>query len=335
KIGDKDNSRKYALELSEVTDYEKQSIHKDYMNYIVKKDEMRKVEDEIKVVESLNILLITAIVVGSIFAYKINIYPILKIKKLRKKVELNISNNKYLTYYQPIINPKKNEIVGFEALLRLKENDKLIMPNIIIKEIEESNMMSKVSIWILTKIIEDYKVIESTKNIGNNFYISMNISLKEVEDDNVIGEIINIVKSSELKRNAICIEITENIGATNMNKVANNIVSLRNAGILIAIDDFGVEYSNLSIIDSIEYDIVKIDKTFINNIDKSELNKSVILFCDYLLGQKGKVVVIEGVEENNQVEFIKNTKSEKFYIQGYFYSKPVGIDEVIKFEISK
>lgn len=161
----------------------------------------------------------------------------------------------------------------------------------------------------------------------------MNISLREIENDEILNQFLEIFKSSNIEKNAICIEITENNSYNNQEKVRKNINKLSNAGFLIALDDFGVDYSNISILERFKFDTVKLDKYFIDNINESSIKKTVIETADYLAITKNKSIVIEGVEEAYQVEIIKKTISDRIYIQGYFYSKPVEIEKLKDFKV--
>ena len=255
--------------------------------------------------------------------------------KLKNKVKKHLNKNEYKLFYQPIINPKKDEIIGFEALLRLKINDTIVMPSKIIKEIEDSKMMKEVSIWILNRLIDDYEYIRKINSNISKFYLSMNISLNEIEDDNMINIMNDILKKSNLEEKTICLEITENIGGKDFNKIKNNINKLIECGFIIAIDDFGVDYSNISLIDKFEFNILKLDKYFIDNLDTSKLCINMIEVFEVLSEKRDISIVMEGVETTNQKDFIKCLSSEKFYIQGYFYSKPMEIDMIRKFKINK
>ncbi|NGT52442.1 EAL domain-containing protein [Clostridium perfringens] len=239
----------------------------------------------------------------------------------------------YFLNYQPIVDPKKEKIVGFEALLRLKIEDQVVMPNLIINEIEKADMINDVSIWILNKIISDYGELTKIRGVSGKFYVSMNISLKEIEDIDFIKKLANILKDSKLYNQKIAIEITENNKCKDDATVKNNIEYLRRSGFLVALDDFGVEYSNLSMLEKFNFDIIKLDKCFIENIENSDVNKSIIETSDYLSCTKNKTIVVEGVETINQVDFIKNTNSQKIYIQGYFYSKPLKIEDLKKIDL--
>ncbi|WP_206527675.1 EAL domain-containing protein, partial [Clostridium perfringens] len=273
------------------------------------------------------------IIILFLIVFKLKIYYVINKIRLRKKIKRYLDQNMYFLNYQPIVDPKKEKIVGFEALLRLKIEDQVVMPNLIINEIEKADMINDVSIWILNKIISDYGELTKIRGVSGKFYVSMNISLKEIEDIDFIKKLANILKDSKLYNQKIAIEITENNKCKDDATVKNNIEYLRRSGFLVALDDFGVEYSNLSMLEKFNFDIIKLDKCFIENIENSDVNKSIIETSDYLSCTKNKTIVVEGVETINQVDFIKNTNSQKIYIQGYFYSKPLKIEDLKKIDL--
>jgi EAL domain-containing protein (putative c-di-GMP-specific phosphodiesterase class I) len=103
---------------------------------------------------------------------------------------------------------------------------------------------------------------------------------------------------------------------------------------MIAIDDFGVEYSNLDILEKLDFDIIKLDKYFIDDIEDSEVRKLIMNFLSELTIITGKAIIAEGVEKISQRDAIKKIKNDKFYIQGYIYSKPVSIDDIPDIKIN-
>ena len=108
-----------------------------------------------------------------------------------------------------------------------------------------------------------------------------------------------------------------------MNKILKNVKILKKAGFKIAIDDFGVEYSNLDILYKLDTDVIKIDKEFVDGIGKDLIKEEIILFICRLAKIKNKSVVLEGIEEENQDINIKKIEYNSLYVQGYFYNKPM------------
>ena len=270
----------------------------------------------------------------AIISYKI-IYPFVKKRVTRRKVILNKKNDNFILYYQPIVNSNNNEVVGFESLLRLKyKNNKILPPSCFIKDIKVSDMFVEMNLWILERVIYDYKVISNYNCYKNkDFYISINLSFEELENEYFVNKIIEIANENKIKPGSICLEIVEKIGIKDLKNIKTTIKNLKNNGFKIAIDDFGIEYANLNILEIIEFDIIKLDKYFADNIVKSKINNEVIKFMSNITLITNKYFVIEGVEENYQIEEIKKICHNNIYIQGYFYSKPIPIEEIKEFTI--
>ena len=255
-----------------------------------------------------------------------------RIKKItiRNKIKARIANNRYLLQYQPIYNPREKSIVGFEGLLRMvDENNKLVPPYKFIPEIEKNNMLYEISIWILEKAIYDYYKIKEYKSMcEKDFYISINISLNEVENDDFVRKYIKILSKSKLGPNKICLEIIERVKMNDLNKITRNINLLKDAGFKIAIDDFGVEYSNLDVLQKLDVDTIKVDKNFVDGIGKDTIKSETILFISRIAHAKNKSVVLEGVEDAEQHTEIKKIENEYLYVQGYYYNKPMHIESI-------
>lgn len=292
-----------------------------------------KIIDKKTILVTIALILIMIIALALILFFKIN--PILKMKKMQNNIRKKIIENQFLLYYQPIIDPKKEEIMGLEALIRLKDSKKgILTPYFFIKDIEENNMMSELSIWILDKVIEDYNIIKNSHNkFNSNFYISMNVCTNDIEDAKFIDLVKEKITNSNLSKQNICMEIVETYKINNLSKIQESIKELKDYGIKIAIDDFGVENSNLDIIEKIDFDIMKLDKYFVDNIECSIIRREIVRFLSNIAQIKNSVLVAEGVENLGQKEVIKSINYDRFYIQGYFYSKPIPIEEIKDIEI--
>lgn len=262
----------------------------------------------------------------------IKIIPQIKKINTKKKIKYKMNKDKYLLQYQPIYNPRNKEIIGFEGLLRLlDEENKLVPPYKFISEIEKNDMLFDISLWILKKAIEDYNKIKNYKCVSNkNFYISLNISLNEIENDNFVKQAIEILSKSNLEKNNICLEVIERFKINNTNKANENIKLLRDNGFKIAIDDFGIEYSNLDILEKLHIDTIKIDKNFVDGIGKDIIKNEIVLFISKIAKITNKSVVLEGVEEKYQDTIIKKIENDSIYVQGYYYNKPMYLEDIEK-----
>lgn len=283
---------------------------------------------------TINLIIdITVLIIINLFLIFIVILfliPKLKLKKLKNNVRLNLLNNSYFLYYQPIYNPRNNTIVAFEGLLRLKDkNNNIIPPCEFMPELEKNNMLFDISLWVLNKAVEDYKRLKTYTCIDDNdFYISINVSLSEIENKKFLQKAIKILSDSNLGPNKICLEIIERVRSHDLDKINTHITALRNAGFKIAIDDFGVEYSNLDILKKVDFDILKVDKCFVDDICTDNVQREILMFINNLAYISNKTLIIEGIENIYQHNLINNINNTSLYTQGYFYSRPMNIAEI-------
>ncbi len=283
----------------------------------------------------INLIIILISFLFILFVIYKSIYPLIKKRIMITKIRKNKEKNNYILYYQPIVNPKNNMVVGFESLLRLKDkNNKILSPALFMKDIEESNMICEMTLWVLDRAINDYKIISNYECCKDNeFYVSINLSFKELENEYFVDKLIQIAKDNNIKKGSVYLEIVENVSIEDLNKIKSNIEVLKDKGFKIAIDDFGVEYSNLNILERVAFDAIKLDKYFTDKILKSRINSEVIKFLTNVAIITNKNLIIEGVEEKYQVDEIKELPYNNLFIQGYFYSKPLLIEELKNFTI--
>ncbi len=278
------------------------------------------------------VLVVIFLIIISLFIYKKGKNKIVSIRT-KRKIRDYMKNDKYILYYQPIVDPKTSSVKGFESLLRLNKDGKILTPYSFIKEIEDNNMSLEVSLWLLKKVILDYRIIKDYDMVkGRDFYISLNVSFKEIENPKFLRSLMKIAKDYKIDDCNICLEIVEKFGIEDIGRIQSAIRIIKEYGFLIAIDDFGVEYSNLDLLNKIDSDIVKLDKYFADNLDKSIINEKTVEFISEICIIANRTIVFEGIEEQYQVDIVKAFPYEKIYIQGYFYSKPVDIETLKDFK---
>ncbi|MEF2889092.1 MAG: EAL domain-containing protein [Turicibacter sanguinis] len=253
----------------------------------------------------------------------------------RKQLMNKLENDEFLLYYQPIIDPDQNKIMACEALLRLKEGERILTPFHFLTIIEELDMIEEITLWVLRQVIKDYKGIKINNfNLDEEFYISINVSFKELSSYSFIEEVKNIISKIDLQEIKLCFEIVEKYQLDNHVLVNEIINELRSLGIKVAIDDFGVEYSNLDILDKIDYDIIKLDKHFIDEIQTSFVRQESVIFIGKIIEHYQKRMVMEGVEHQEQLDVLKALYPGAVYIQGYLYSPPISLEEIKVFMIT-
>ncbi|WP_283697119.1 EAL domain-containing protein [Clostridium perfringens] len=284
----------------------------------------KKIDNFIIDTTNKNVVILILFIICIIMFKKVK-KRIVKIFK-KKKIYNDLKKDNYTLYYQPIVDFKHNRVRSVEALLRLRKDGKLLTPYHFMKDIEDANMMKEITLWVLKRVIKDYNIIRCYDNINEkDFYISLNVSFNEIKDREFLKKIVKIVNDNKIIKNSICLEIIEKFGVEEIEKIQENIKFLQDNGILIAIDDFGVEYSNLDLLKKIDSNIIKLDKFFADGINDSEISLKVIDFILDICRLSDKSIVIEGIEEKEQVDIIKTFLYEKIYIQGYYFSKLLDI----------
>ena len=138
-------------------------------------------------------------------------------------------------------------------------------------------MLFEISLWILKRVISEYEEIRTYDCVKNqDFYISINISLNELENPRFVKAVKEILAQSNLGPNKICLEIVERIKTKHLSKVSKNLMLLKQAGFKIAIDDFGTEYSNLHLLLNLDTDIIKLINALLKELMRISLKKKLL-----------------------------------------------------------
>lgn len=226
-----------------------------------------------------------------------------------------IKNDEFTIVYQPIINIKRNEMKGVEALLRWN-NRMGLRPDEFIQIAEDAGIICEVSKWVITHVIDQMK---AWKNEGIEINVAINISSKDLKNDSIIQYTASYLKTCEIDPSFIEFELTERImlDIIEIEKILNRTKDL---GIKLSLDDFGTGYNSLVQFVKLPIDFLKIDKMFIDNMQEEYYRTLIeeLITMAHNLGQK---VIAEGVETKEQVEQLYKMGSDN--IQGYYFSKPL------------
>lgn len=238
-----------------------------------------------------------------------------------------IENKELIINYQPQYDAQKNEIFGFEALLRLNSKELgIISPSEFIPIAEECGCITQLGRWVLNEVCK-----QSVKwlQLGYKFNsISINISSVDLQQPDFLENIKDIIMNTSINPNIVELEITETVLMQSLDSSINILKKLMDMGIRIALDDFGTGYSSLSYLRKIPITTLKIDKSFIDNITSDKKEESIINSIIEMAHSMDIKVVAEGVETEDQLSILKNRKCD--YIQGYYFSKPRIANEIEK-----
>lgn len=240
---------------------------------------------------------------------------------IRSSVVNNFSG--FFLCYQPIISAKNEELKGMEALLRWKNNDYgVISPNKFIPILEQDPVFPELGIWILRQAIIDSRQFIK---IYPDFLIHVNISYAQLERREFISELTALLNELNFPPENLCLELTERCRLLDIKLLKNLFKSLKQYGIKIALDDFGTGFSSIGIIRELEFDTIKVDREFVKNIDNSATDQKTVHFISNLADTFQAEVCVEGVETDRIRKVLGNYEVKSF--QGYYYSKPVTMDE--------
>ncbi|MGN0687497.1 MAG: EAL domain-containing protein [Oscillospiraceae bacterium] len=233
-----------------------------------------------------------------------------------------LENNEFKVYYQPKVNTATGEIEGAEALVRwIRPNGEIISPAKFVPLFEQNGFIADMDFAIYRQAVADIKrwIREGIKVP----LISLNVSRHHMRDDTFPEKICALVDSLGVPRNNIELEITESMLTENLNHLLDAVTTLRNAGFRISVDDFGSGYSSLNLITLMPFDTLKIDGGFFLKNELTDKNKTVITTIVELAKNLNFTTVSEGVETDEQVEFLRKLGCD--LIQGYYYYKPMPV----------
>lgn len=231
-----------------------------------------------------------------------------------------IDNNEIYIQYQPQLNLIKNEVIGYEALMRIKsERLGKLSPEEFIPIAEETGLIIELSSWLIREACSFNKQLLD-EGIGP-CTVSVNISSVQLNQPNFIAVLSSILEDTGLPPQYLEIEITESTLVSSIQDAMDLLATLQDLGVKISLDDFGTGYSSLNYLTKLPIDTLKIDKSFIDNIC-SKTKDSCIAETIIRLAHKLQIqVVAEGVEDVNQLNLLKQQKCD--IIQGFIFSEPL------------
>lgn len=250
--------------------------------------------------------------------------------KLARELQEGIAKEQFKVYYQPVIDTKTGKIASAEALIRWIHPDKgFISPALFIPALEENGHISELDFYVLKKVWQ----FINDRCENNKFVvpISVNLSWMDFYDEIMMEKILKEMdRFRENGREHMArFEITETSYAAIRENRSGILESLRIKNAKILLDDFGSGFSSFGMLQDYDFDILKIDMSFIRKIGENPKTKSIVHSIIGMAHEIGIKTVAEGVETEEQVSFLRQSGCD--YIQGYYYSKPLPEEEFVGF----
>jgi EAL domain-containing protein (putative c-di-GMP-specific phosphodiesterase class I) len=246
------------------------------------------------------------------------------VREITREVQHGLLRDEFEMFYQPIYDVEHPNKIYFESLMRWQHPDKgLLSPNYFLDVVEKNGQIVDMSRLMFKKICEF--IVNSRSNGFTINSVSFNVSVNSLRLRDEAHYYINTMKELGVDSSQIVIEITESLFFESNQEIYANLDLFRENKILIAIDDFGMKYSTLSVLEKVKYDMIKLDRHFTMNLGTKNADLVVNMVND-LCRYNDKRCIVEGVEDEKQLEDLKKRGFTEF--QGYYYSMPLRENEV-------
>ncbi len=242
--------------------------------------------------------------------------------EMRADLARAITQEQFVAHYQPVVDIETRSIVGAEALIRWDHPQRgLVGPGLFIPLAEESGMIGALGEWILDRACHDLASWRSTFGESvMDFTISVNLSVQQLHDDLIVNMVSDTLRRAGLPAERLVLEVTESTLITETDKIRATMQELRAMGSRLAVDDFGTGYSSLGYIQQFDFDVLKIDKSFVDGLETGTSRQIVSAVLD-LARQLEVRTIAEGIETEAQDAVLRELGCR--YGQGYLYSRPV------------
>jgi len=254
---------------------------------------------------------------------------VMKRVEIDSKLRRALENGDFYLQYQPLMDSRTQTIVGAEALIRWQDEELgLVSPEEFVPLAEESGLIVEIGDWVLDTALADVKKWRNSTE-QDDFYVAINLSSRQFRGKNIVKKMADSLKRHDLPGSCMELEITERLLMKDVPHVVDLLNQFKDMGIRLSIDDFGTGYSSLSYLKRFPFDVLKIDKSFIDDIADDSDDKAL---CDAIIAMAhslGLSIIGEGVETRQQFDFLHERGVE--IIQGYYVSAPMVHDDFLKF----
>ncbi len=239
---------------------------------------------------------------------------------MENKLREALRDEEFKLYYQPIVDLNSLKVVGCEALIRwIDKEGNFISPLDFISVAEKCGLIYELGAWVNYTAFKQFclwQVINTSLE-----YVSVNVSPHQLQSQRFISDLMETVEKTRIKPNNIQLEITEGTFLQESLNTSSHLSKLAEAGFHLAIDDFGTGYSSLSYLKRFNVDVIKIDKSFIDDIETDQADKDIVKAIMAMTSSLGFKTLVEGVERAEQAKIVKQYGCG--FAQGYFYGKPM------------
>lgn len=240
---------------------------------------------------------------------------------LERDLRHAIERNEFIVHYQPVVDVSSGDVISAEALVRWQHPEKgLMAPGFFIGVAEETGLITQIGNIVLKQVCQQIKIWQSDP-ILKDIRIAVNLSPRQLHNKNVVTDLEKLISDSGISAHSLALEITETLVMQDPEGAAELLEDIRAMGIKVYLDDFGTGYSSLNYLKRFSFDVLKIDRSFIMDVEFDKGDAALVEAIIVMAHKLGIKVVAEGVENKNQLDFVASQDCDM--IQGYYYSKPL------------
>jgi diguanylate cyclase (GGDEF)-like protein len=242
--------------------------------------------------------------------------------ELEAELRVALDKGQFLLHYQPIIDLNTQQMVGTEALLRWEHPTRGLVPPVeFITAAEQSGLIVSIGAWVIRTACAQTAKWQHANPDGPPLTVAVNLSPRQLVDRTLVATVAEALHDSGLEASSLCLEITEGSVIKDFDATMPTLHALRTLGVSLALDDFGTGYSSLSYLKQLPVNTVKIDRSFVADLNSDNPNSQIVLAIIKLAHALGMSVTAEGAETNDQLQTLKAMHSD--HAQGYLLGRPV------------
>ena len=238
-----------------------------------------------------------------------------------------VDEDQFVLYYQPIVSLTGGESIALEALIRWQHPERgLVEPMDFIPLAEETGLIIPIGRWVLGEACSHARYWQVEHGLGSRLKMNVNISARHFQHEGLVEDVSSALKASHLDPSCLVLEITESLLVHDAESVIARMLELKQLGVAFAVDDFGTGYSSLSYLKRFPIDILKVDKSFVDDVGDSDRALALAEAIVQLARSLNLDTVAEGIEKSRQAEGLRALGCG--YGQGFLFARPVGADEL-------
>ena len=245
---------------------------------------------------------------------------------VQDRVRFSLRTGEFVLLWQPVVRVADSTIVGAEALIRLRSNGTLEMPDSFLPQIEGSQVIMELATWVLDNTAETLAAQEQT--LPEGFRVAVNMSATEILQRDFVPAVLETLSAHSVPSSRLAVELTEGSAIRDIPTAQSVIRGLRRYGVNVYLDDFGVGYSSLQYLRELGVDAVKLDKSFLIEVPESDASCSLVRGVVEMAHGLGLKTTVEGVERPEQLQYLKSIQCDT--VQGYYTGRPMPVDEFVE-----